>query len=148
MRLWYIAILELFFFLCDKQIKWSYNKIISTVMKFYKFLKDSAYGLKFHHCCRKIDWILSLWEYLKWLVLFLIDGHCLQRFIPFSVIDPVPTYLFEWTIIIFGLRKTIFPRCNAKHGQTFMYLVDIHAESILNWEYVVSTVVFEVTGPV
>jgi hypothetical protein len=42
------------------------------------------------------------------------------------------TFIKEWTVIIFGLGKTIFPRRNAKHDQTFTYLLDIHVESILN----------------
>jgi hypothetical protein len=82
------------------------------------------------------------------MVVFFISSHCLQCFIPFSVIDLIPTYPFEWTVIIFGLGKTIFPQCNAKHNQTFTYLLDIYVESNINGEKVVSTVVFEVTSPV
>ena len=67
---------------------------------------------------------------------FFIGGHRLQRFIPFSVIDLIPIYPSEWTVIIFGLGKTIFPRRNAKHDQTFTLLkCDTVWQSGSEWEW-------------
>ena len=108
-----------------------------------------------HFILCMLCWQRSAWKIKKnvWCLFLLIGGQRLQGSIPLSALDPIPTYpldlIKEWTVIIFRLGKTIFPRRNAKRGQTFTYLLDIHVEYILNGERVVFTaVVLEVTGPV